>query len=320
VRLLRCWLEVLRAARSAHRDIVVIDSDIYFTVAALAVLILTLLPGCPPVVFICHNPRPLSTTADGELEGFSRMQTLVLRRLIPRLRLTLLHGESSRAEFDAAWPQSRTATIPHGDERLFAEDPPPPAERESILFFGNWHASKGIPVLTEAFDLIASRRPEATLTIAGTPFPDELDPAELNTWAIRHDGRVELIERYLPIDEVPDLFGRARVVAVPYLHASQSGVAHLAMTLARPVVASDVGDLPSIVADGETGLLVPPADPAALAAALERLLADPRSARRMGEAGRERVLGGSSWENVAERFDHAVSAALDRGGSAQPSG
>ncbi len=320
LRLLRCWLGVVRAARSARHDVIVINSDIYFTVAALTVLTLTMLPRFPPVVFICHNAKPLNGTADGTLEGFSWMQRMILLRLFPRLRLTLLHGESSRAEFEAAWPRARAATIPHGDERLFAGQAPPPCERESILFFGNWRTIKGIPVLTEAFDLIASRRPEATLTIAGTPFPDELDLTQLNAWASRSGGRVELIERYVPMDEVPEIFGRAGVVTVPYLHASQSGVVHLAMTMARPVVASDVGDLGSIVVDGETGLLVPPGDPVLLAAALERLLADPESSRRMGEAGRERVLSGSSWETVAERFDAAVSAALDCDGATQSSG
>lgn len=312
-RLLRCWGRVVRTARSDRHDIVVVNSDIYFTIAALAVLVLTMLPGCPPVVFICHNPKPLGPINNGELEGFSRIQRLILRHLVPRFRLTLLHGEKSRAEFESFWSQAPVATIPHGDERLFAEDPPPLTEREDILFFGNWRMTKGIPVLTDAFDLIAARRPEATLTIAGTPFPQEVDLAALNAWAGAHGSRVELIDRYVPMEEVPEIFGRARVVAAPYLHASQSGVVHLAMTMARPVVASDVGDLGSAVIDGETGALVPPGDPKPLAAALERFLSDPDAADRMGRAGRARVMGGSSWQTVAERFQLAVAAAVDAG-------
>jgi glycosyltransferase involved in cell wall biosynthesis len=65
------------------------------------------------------------------------------------------------------------------------------------------------------------------------------------------------------------------------------------MAHARPVVATPVGGTPELVVDGETGLLVPPRDPEALAAALRRLLEDPELARRLGEAGRARV---------AERF------------------
>ncbi|MBM3471624.1 MAG: glycosyltransferase family 4 protein [Armatimonadetes bacterium] len=63
-----------------------------------------------------------------------------------------------------------------------------------------------------------------------------------------------------------------------------------AMMSGLPVVATDVGGVPEAVVDGETGLLVPPGDPAALASALDRLLTDPALRRRMGEAGRRRAL------------------------------
>jgi glycosyltransferase involved in cell wall biosynthesis len=313
VRLTRCWAEIVRVSRSDRYDLVVINSDIYYTVVALALLILTLLPNRPPVVFICHNAKPFSRGPKDELTGVSGILGFLLGRLFPRFQLILLHGERSRAEFEASWPAAKLATIPHGDERLFGDEPPPPCMEERILFFGTWRKVKGITVLTEAFDLIAARRPQARLTLAGTPIAEELDPAVLSTWAAKHGNRVEMIDRYIPLEEVPAIFARARVVVIPYLHASQSGVVHLAMTMARAVVSSDVGDLGSAIADGETGLLVPPGDAAALAGALERLLADPDLARRMGEAGRERVLSGSSWEVVAERFDSVVSAAIDAG-------
>jgi glycosyltransferase involved in cell wall biosynthesis len=70
------------------------------------------------------------------------------------------------------------------------------------------------------------------------------------------------------------------------------------MAHARPVVASAVGGLLDLVVDGETGLLVPPRDVAALRAALERLLGDPELRRRLGEAGRERVLEHFAWPAV----------------------
>lgn len=313
VRLTRCWIEIVRAARSDRYDLVVINSDIYYTVVALAVLALTLMPGRPPVVFICHNAQPFSRGRDEEkLTRIPGIQRFLLGRLFPRFRLILLHGEKSRAEFEASWPAARLATIPHGDERLFG-DAPPPSQEERVLFFGLWRKVKGISVLADAFDLIAARRPEAKLTLAGSPSPEDLDLAAISAWAEGHGERVEVIDRYVPVEEVPAIFGRARVVATPYLHAYQSGVVHLAMTMARAVVSSNVGDLGSVVADGKTGQLVPPGDAEALADALERFLADPELAQRMGEAGREKVLSGSSWETVAERFDSVVSEALADG-------
>jgi glycosyltransferase involved in cell wall biosynthesis len=313
LRLTRCWAEIVRASRSDRYDLVVINSDIYYSVVALAVLVLTLAPRRPPVLFICHNAQPFSRDPEEELTTVSGTLGLILKRLFPRLRLILLHGERSRAEFEASWPAAKLATIPHGDERLFAEQAPPPCKEERILFFGTWRRVKGISVLTEAFDLIAARRPQAALTLAGSPASEELDLGALRAWAARHGERVEMIDRYIPLEEVAAVFARARVVVTPYLHASQSGVVHLAMTMARAVVASDVGDLGSVIIDGQTGLLVPPADPTALAATLERLLADPDLAERMGGAARERILGASSWEAVAERFESLASSALGSG-------
>jgi glycosyltransferase involved in cell wall biosynthesis len=90
------------------------------------------------------------------------------------------------------------------------------------------------------------------------------------------------------------------VVAVPS-HREGFGVACAeAMAHGRPVVASAVGGLLDLVVDGETGLLVPPGDVAALRAALESLLGDEALRRRLGEAARERVRTHFSWPSVTD--------------------
>src|SRR5215213_2424642 len=116
----------------------------------------------------------------------------------------------------------------------------------------------------------------------------------------RYKG-LDLLPGYVPVEEVADLVTAARLVVTPYLRANVSGVAHLAHTLARPVVATDVGDLREVVRDGETGILVPAADASRLAEAMERLLTHPRLATRLGAEGRARLREGSSWRQVAER-------------------
>ena len=227
----------------------------------------------------------------------------LLRAFYRRADAVFVHGEASRREFLDTWSARDVHVIPHGDERLLAPDtPPPPADDESILFFGEWRRAKGLHVLIDAFDAIAARRPEARLTIAGVPTPD-VDPAAVRRWAEGHGGRVTLVDRYLEIPEVRDVFARARVVAAPYVAGSQSGVVHLAMTMARPVVASDVGELPHAVADGVTGRVVPSGDSAALADALEQVLGDAALAEEWGNAARRRVLEEFGWERVAERVE-----------------
>jgi glycosyltransferase involved in cell wall biosynthesis len=76
-----------------------------------------------------------------------------------------------------------------------------------------------------------------------------------------------------------------------------------AMLACLPVVATDVGSVAEAVIDGETGLLVPPEDPEALAASISELLADPERRRRMGAAGRRRVLEHFSPANAARSFE-----------------
>jgi glycosyltransferase involved in cell wall biosynthesis len=140
------------------------------------------------------------------------------------------------------------------------------------------------------------------------PTPDS-EPDRVRAWAAGHDGRVTLIDRYVPDAEVRGLFAAARVVATPYVAAAQSGVVHLAMTMARPVVATDVGDLPSVVEDGVTGRIVPSGDVDGLRRALAQLLGDPQLAHRLGDAARARTLSEFTWEQVAARVDSALAPA-----------
>ena len=103
---------------------------------------------------------------------------------------------------------------------------------------------------------------------------------------------------FVPHDELGALYEQAAVVAVPSRREGFGVVAMEAMAYARPVVASATGGLLDLVADGETGLLVPPGDASALRAALERLLADRELRRRLGAAGRERARERFSWDAV----------------------
>jgi glycosyltransferase involved in cell wall biosynthesis len=90
--------------------------------------------------------------------------------------------------------------------------------------------------------------------------------------------------------DVPACLAAADIVALPSLHEGLGVAALEAMAASKPVVASRVGGLGEVVIDGETGLLVPPGEPEALAAALERLAADPGLRARLAAAGRTRVL------------------------------
>jgi glycosyltransferase involved in cell wall biosynthesis len=163
-----------------------------------------------------------------------------------------------------------------------------PAEPPEVLFVGRLSAEKGILELVQAANGM-------TLVVAGD------GPLR---------GRVPGALGFVPHHELGPLYERAAVVAVPSRREGFGVACAEAMASARPVVASAVGGLLDLVADGETGLLVPPRNVSALREALERLLADAELRGRMGEAGRERVRERFSWPAVTdatiEAYEHVL--------------
>ncbi len=187
--------------------------------------------------------------------------------------------------------------------------PSPGAETTGpvALSFGTITAYKGIDTLCLAWPSVRARVPDAQLVIAGSLSAD-IDEAALRAQVAALTG-VSLQTGYVPVADVAGYFARARCVVLPYKRSSQSGVAHLAFTMGRPVVATRVGDIPAVVRDEVSGLLVPPDDPDALAEAMIRVLTDAELAASMGKAGAESLAESASWDEVADRFLRALPAA-----------
>ncbi len=125
-------------------------------------------------------------------------------------------------------------------------------------------------------------------------------------------SRVPQARGFVSASELESLYRRAAVVACPSRREGFGMVCAEAMAYGKPVVASAVGGLLDLVEHERTGLLVPPRDPRAIRAALDRLLADGELRRRLGAAARQRVAVMCSWENVTAATIAAYEAALDR--------
>jgi glycosyltransferase involved in cell wall biosynthesis len=186
---------------------------------------------------------------------------------------------------------------------VFPETAPRRDDGQTISFVGYDFARKGGLVLLEAFRILRGRLPRARLLVAGAPPPERIPE------------RVAFLGPVEPA-ELPALLAQSTVFALPTLQ-EPFGLAFLdAMACGIPCVGSRVEAVPEIVRDGETGLLVPPGDPVALAAALERLLGDPARARAMGARGRARIFAGGLWTHVAARLERALADALPSSGRA----
>jgi glycosyltransferase involved in cell wall biosynthesis len=308
MRLAAAGVRTVWEVRRGRFDAVVLVDDLNISLAATPPLLLALLPGGPLLAIICHEPRPRNRWSRGVIYAHSRTLHALLLALYRRLDLVLVHGDRTREDFEAAWPGARAGVMPHGNAATLAPRELLPATEERILFFGDWRRSKGMPELMEAFDLVRRRRPQAMLTIAGTPYPDA-EPDSIRAWAARHGDAVSLIDHYVPLEQLPAVFGKARVVVTPYVAGSQSGVVHLAMSFGRAVVSSDIGELGTTVLNGETGYVVAAGDVGALAGALERAVSDPATAARLGRAARARMLTDAGWDKVAATLESQLLSA-----------
>ena len=226
--------------------------------------------------------------------------------VLPRLVDRFLPVSEHSADVLRA-PADRTRVVWGGvDATRFT--PEPRGDRDGVLFVGRLTPHKGIDRLVEAL-------PDgATLTIVGTGGHDPQPPESGYVDDLRALAQGRDVRFTGPVDdaELPSLYRRAAVVAMPSVNVTRYGRVHPvsellgltaleAMASATPVVASRIGGLAEVVVDGVTGHLVEPGDVDALRNRIAELLADPPRARRMGVAGRERALAQFTWDACAQR-------------------
>jgi alpha-maltose-1-phosphate synthase len=174
--------------------------------------------------------------------------------------------------------------------------------RPYVIFVGRITRQKGVPVLLQAASGLV---PQAQLVLcAGQADTPELE-AEVTGLV---DGLratrsgVVWIPEMLPKREVIQLLTHATVFAIPSIYEPLGIVNLEAMACGTAVVGSRTGGIPEVVADGETGLLVPPGEPEPLAEALNALIGDPDRAAAMGQAGRKRAVAEFGWAAIAAQI------------------
>ena len=126
---------------------------------------------------------------------------------------------------------------------------------------------------------------------------------------------MEILNRWIPEEEIGDLFARCDLVVLPYSSASQSGVIPIAASFALPVIATRTGGMVEQVEDGLSGWLIEAGDASALADAMRVALSQGDEARRRGQALKQRYATELSWERIAERLEKSLGLAAPARGS-----
>ena len=174
-----------------------------------------------------------------------------------------------------------------------------------VLFVGRITDQKGIFHLLEA----AKRLPAGVQVVLCASAPDTPEIEARLRGVVPQQPNVLWINEMVPVEVVTQLYSHAAVFACPSVYEPFGLINLEAMACETPVVASAVGGILEVVEDGRTGLLVPPARPDELAAAITRVLQDPAMAKAMGRAGRERVERHFAWSSVAERTERVYADA-----------
>jgi starch synthase len=278
--------------------------------ASMAGHLASLLYGTPHVM-TAHSLEPLRPWKAEQLGGGYQVSSWCERTAIESAAAVIAVSAGMRSDILAAYPAvppGRVRVIRNGiDTRQYAPDQRTGVlagygidpGRPSVVFVGRITRQKGLPVLLRAAERLD---PAVQLVLcAGQPDTPEL-AAEVTALAGHLQATrsgVTWLSGMLAREEVIQILSHATVFACPSLYEPLGIVNLEAMACGAAVVASRVGGIPEVVADGQTGILVPAGDPAALAAALNALALDQDRAGAMGRRGRERAVAEFSWASVA---------------------
>lgn len=225
----------------------------------------------------------------------------VAARLAHR-QIAISRGLASYLEATQGYPAGSFTVVHYGIEA--GPEPQPPTLPTRLLAVGRMIEIKGFDVLLSAFATARRQVPELTLELAGGgPLLETLSAAAPE--GVTFLGRVA---------DVGECYERNAVVVVPSRGEGFGLVALEAAERGRAAIVSDVGGLPEIVADRETGLVVPPGDERALADALVALASDPERVRAMGAAARRRAVEEFSAEAAAAGVEAVYREELARQG------
>lgn len=222
------------------------------------------------------------------------------------------------AELRAVAPEVRARVIPFGAAAPAAEQTPPrrraPGEPMRLLFVGRLVQRKGVRVLLEA--MAGSEAGDRLVIVGDGPLREPLARMAMEMGI---SDRVELTGP-ITAPELARRLAEADALVLPAIRDDKGDVEGLGVVLiealaaGRPVIASRSGGIVDIVRDGETGLLVPPSDSEALAAAIARYRDDPALAAELARRGAEHVRREFSWDGIVERLEALYREMAELGG------
>ncbi len=264
------WWRTIKRLRDWQPELVVMQWWVPYWAPAWTVLTRAIkrLPNSPRLVVICHNVLPHE---EGRLQ---RVLPSIIRLAIGQADHFLVHSQADGSVLHRFLPNAAFTIVPHPTYAPLAngsQETLPvslPGDRPILLFAGFVRPYKGLDILLEALPMVLAEMP-VHLLITGE-FWQGAALYQQQIERLQIEDAVTIVDAYLPNEVLVSCVRRADVVVLPYRRATQSGIIQLAFGQGTPVITTNVGGLGEVVTNGRTGLVVPPEDPQALAAAICR--------------------------------------------------
>jgi starch synthase len=230
-------------------------------------------------------------------------RTRLITRGMPPDRVTFVPLLHLFVSYDK---EQQLVLMDQGSSSLDKADPP--SCLRFALFFARIEAYKGVDTLIDAMRQVevSSRHTSSDVSNSSTPGAVIAGKGDIRPFAGGAlPGNVELRNRLIEDDEAVELFGRCSLVVLPYVDATQSALIAAAYFFGKPVIVTRAGALPEYVIDGETGWVIEPRNPQALADCLMNAFSSPARLAAMGEAGR-------AWYRTQRRIERSTLLAMYR--------
>ncbi|MCB8951141.1 MAG: glycosyltransferase [Ardenticatenales bacterium] len=293
------WRQTARRLRAWQPEAVIISWWVPYWAPAWAALtwLLRRAPHPPRLLFICHNVLPhesgpldraAARLALGRADGFlahSQADAALLRQMFPHARVIATALPTYADLGQTAAPATLPIELP--------------SDRPLLLFFGFVRPYKGLDVLLRALPAVLAQQPVHLLVVGEFWQGEAAYQALIERMGVAE--AVTLWNQYVPDEQLVACVRRADAAVLPYRSATQSAVAQVAFGQGTPVITTNVGGLAEAVQDGRTGLVVPPDDPAALAAAINRFLGE-----KLGPTMRAHIAADQdrfSWGNLVRALE-----------------
>jgi len=255
-----------------------------------------------PIVCTVHDPYQHM----GLRKSNRYYQDIAQNWIVSQSSKFIVHGQRMKKALFERYNLSLDdiSVIPHGEYSFYKSFKPririlrdDNKKFKRILFFGTIRRNKGLEYLIKAEPIISKKYNNYKMCIAGK-FQEDFD---YYNKLIRNKNKFEIIDDYVPNNQVADLFENSDIVILPYISATQSGVLAIAFGFGKPVIATNTGSLGEYLSHGKTGLLVEPQNERALANAIVKLISDDDLLKEMGKNALQYCEKNLSWDSIAKK-------------------